>query len=530
MNPSEKFFPDSLAGDIRAGVLVSLLALPLSLGIALASGFPAVAGILTAIVAGLIASWFKGAPLTIKGPAAGLIAIIIASVNDLGAGDPILGYKRTLAVGVVAAGLQVIIAVAGGASLGTLVPKSVVHGMLAAIGVIIVSKQIHVFLGVTSQAKGALPLLADIPHSLGVLNPMILTLGVVTLLIVLSQGIWARGPFKWVPGPLLALAVVIPLGIYLGLHDDHGYDIFDHHYLSGHQFDVQVSHSLVSALTFPDFAGLLDPRAWKYVIMLALIGSIESTLTVLAVDKLSKTKKKADVNRDLLSIGVANLASSLVGGLPMISEVVRSRANLDSGAKSHWSNATMGFCLLIAVTLGHDLLELIPLSALAALLLITGARLASWKNVQEALHVGRDQALYFSTTLIVTLATDLLLGVFAGIAVKIVVHRLQGVSFSSLFGMSVVKDAPSADSQNTETIQLQGSLVFFKIPRIEKQIMRSLSSGRRVVLDLRQVELIDHTTMERLHELTQEHPKLSILGDEKLHGLSEHELATRLVH
>lgn len=524
---NSSFSINDLVPDIRAGVLVSLLALPLSLGIALASGFPAVAGLLTAIAAGLIASWFKGAPLTIKGPAAGLIAIILGSVTDLGGGDIAMGYKKTLAVGVIAAVFQIVIALFRGASLGTLVPKSVVHGMLAAIGVIVISKQIHVLMGVPAQAKGPIGLLLEIPHSIMNVNPMIVGLGLVALLVVLGQKFWAKGPLRHIPPPLLALAIVIPLGIILGLHDDHGYDMFDHHFLSGHKFDVQVPHSILNAIVFPDFSALSEPTAWKYVIMLALVGSIESTLTVIAVDKLSKTKTPANVNRDLLSIGVANLAVAMVGGLPMISEVARSRANLDNGVKSHWSNFIHGLCLLLAVTFAADILELIPLSALAALLLLVGARLASWKHIQEAAHVGWDQALYFTTTLLVTLATDLLMGVFAGIIVKIIVHRVQGIPFGVLFGMNISE--PLQKDGAGVRLKMKGALVFFKIPKIEKALAEAAKGNSKVVVDLTSVSLVDHTTMERLEDLAHEHD-IELTGLKDLRGFSTHSLATRLIH
>ena len=519
----------SMAPDIRSGAMVSLLALPLSLGIALAAGFPAVAGLLSAIIAGLIASWFKGAPLTIKGPAAGLIAIVLACAMDLGGGDPLLGYKRALAVGVVAGAIQIVIALLNGATLGTLVPKSVVHGMLAAIGVIILSKQIHVFLGVPAIAKEPVGLLAEVPHSISAMNPLIAIMGLIVLVIVLSQPLWGRGFMKFIPAPLLALAVIIPLGIFWHIHDEHGYDLFDHHYASGHKFDVQVPHSIFNALNFPDFSALSDPLAWKYVLMLSLIGSIESTLTVLAIDKIGRVKKKSDVNRDLLSIGVANLIAASIGGFPMISEVVRSRANLDAGAKSHWSNAIHGFCLLIAVTFGYSILELIPLSALAALLLITGARLASWKHVQEALHIGWDQALYFLTTLVVTLMTDLLIGVIAGIGLKTVVHLVQGIGLKTFFSFQTSEVSQIwVNGKTFPTLKFKGALVFFKVPRIEADIRNMLKSHPTFRIDLHEVKLIDHTTMDRLHEIVEEFPGIEIIGEEKTNPLSSHKLATRV--
>ncbi|MGW4423395.1 SulP family inorganic anion transporter [Streptosporangium sp. NPDC004631] len=417
---------------MKSGFLVFLIALPLCLGIALASGFPPVAGVLTAIIGGVLVSPLGSAPLTIKGPAAGLIVIALGAVHELGAGDPVAGYRRTLAVGALAAIVQIVFALCRTATAGVAMSPSVVHGMLAAIGVIIIAKQVHVVLGVTPHAHEPLGLLAEIPHSLLNANPHILLLGIPALLLMFGlpmiRARWARA----VPAPLVVLAVTVPAGLWLGLNTPHDYRFLSTLHHVGPEYLVRLPGTLLDAVAFPDFSMILTAASLKYVVMFALIGTVESTLTVLAVDAMAPRRRPSDLNRDLLALGGGNLVSSLLGGLPMISEIVRSKANIDAGATSRRSNLFHGAFLLLFVALAPGLLQAIPLAVLAAMLVYTGARLASPSQLVHARKVGPDQLALFLTTLILTLATDLLIGVAAGLVLKIVLHLLRGVPIPAL--------------------------------------------------------------------------------------------------
>ncbi|MBK8974753.1 MAG: SulP family inorganic anion transporter [Planctomycetes bacterium] len=511
--------------DLRAGALVALIALPLSLGIAMASGFPPVAGLLTAIVGGALVSLLGSARLTIKGPAAGLIVIALASVQELGAGDHGLGYRRTLGVLVVAAALQIGMALLRAASYGIVISPSVVQGMLAAIGVIIVSKQVHTLVGVSTEADTPLGLLAEIPHSVANANPEILVLGVTALLVLFG---WPRlrvGRLRRVPAALVALLVTIPLATWFELGYWHSHTFLGREFLVGPDFLVTLPGSLLDAVTLPDFAGLASAAGWKFVVMFALIGSIESTLSVLAVDAMDSSRHPSNLDRDLLATGTGNLVCAIVGGLPMISEIVRSRANIDAGAGSSRANLTHGVLLLIAVALIPELLHRIPLATLAAMLVYTGVRLASPGQLVAMRRIGPDQLALFATTLLVTLATDLLIGVGAGLLLLMLQHLWHGASLRDLFQPRIDVDADG----DTMTLGLRGTATFTSLLAVRKEIRVRPAGTRRVVVDLERVGLVDHTFLNRLQDLARSlgEVRLEVTGHQRLDAVSAHPLATR---
>jgi len=456
---------NSWLGDLRAGFLVYLIALPLCLGIAMASGFPPIAGVMTAIVGGLVVTPLGSAPLTIKGPAAGLIVIALGAVTELGQGDMSVGYPRALAVGVVAAGIQIVFALVRTATIGIAMSPSVVHGMLAAIGVIIFSKQAHTVVGVTPQAKTPLGLVAEIPHSFANANPEILSLGAIALVVLFGWPLLRTRWSKLIPAPLIVLAIAVPVGLYYGLPHSHDYDFLTGHYHVGPELLVKLPGSLLDAVRYPDFSVITSAVSIRYIVMFALVGTIESTLSVLAVDAMDPSKRASSLNRDLLALGVGNLVSSAIGGLPMISEIVRSRANIDAGARSSKSNFLHGALLLAFVAAAPGLLQTIPLAALGAMLVYTGTRLASPKEFTHAWHLGLDQFAIFVTTLIVTLAVDILVGVGVGLALKLLLHWVRGADPIKLFRTKLV-DQRSGD---TLTVAIVGAAAFPSLLGLRKR-------------------------------------------------------------
>ena len=258
--------------------------------------------------------------------------------------------------------------------------------------------------------------------------------------------------------------------------------------------------------------------------MLALVGAIESVLTVIAIDSITKTKEKSDLDRDLLGIGIGNLICSLIGGLPMISEVVRSKANIDSGAKSSMSNFFHGIFLLLGISMLAPIIREIPLSALAAMLLITGFRLAAPAQFKKIYNIGSDQLILFVTTLMVTLATDLLVGVTVGIMIKLAMHVYRGVKLSQMF------HAPISIKRNGKTAVLfiEGPAIFSNYLSLQKQLMRVIPTAERVEIDFSKASLIDHTTLSCLQDVKDQlgEQKLSITGLNKLVRLSQHQLST----
>lgn len=513
------------AEDLKSGFLVFLIALPLCLGIALASGFPPVGGVITAIVGGVLVSHLGMSRLTIKGPAAGLIVIAIGAVTELGQGDMMTGYKRALAVGVVAALIQIAFALFRVASLGIAMSPSVVHGMLAAIGVIIIAKQSHVLLGVVPTAKEPLELLAELPKSIATANPDVALIGVISLVLLFGMPFL---PFRWIkkiPAQLIVLAFAVPLGLYFDVQHDHDYSFMGKVHHLGPNALVTLPGSLLDAIAFPDFSQVFSGTSIKYIVMFALVGTIESTLTVLAVDSIDPERRSSDLNRDLLALGVGNLVAGLLGGLPMISEVVRSKANIDAGARSRWSNFFHGIFLLLSVALFPALLHHIPLAALAAMLVYTGTRLASPNEFVHALQIGTDQLLFFTVTLLVTLATDLLVGVGAGLALKILLHWLRGVPPWKLIRTTVDRSETSQELR----LRLQGAAGFPSLLKVRDQLVGVGTGVERVVIDLSDVRLVDHTFLRGVDALATEigEGRLVIEGLDHLRPASEHPHATR---
>lgn len=514
--------------DLVSGFLVFLLALPLCLGIAMASGFPPVAGILTAVVGGLLSSWAGSARLTIKGPAAGLIVIALGAVTELGGGDGVLGYRRALGTIVVAACLQMLFAALRAGRLGDLFPSAVVHGMLAAIGVTICARQVHVLLGVTPVAKAPLGLLAEVPGSVARLNPEIALIGGLGLVLLFGHAALGRRVawLRRIPAPLLVLAVAVPLGLGFDLEHAHTFT-FSHAVFSvGPNHLVNLPGNLLTALTFPDFSGVLSGVGFKYVVMFALVGSVESLLTVKAVDLLDAEQRRSDLDKDLFATGLGNLVAGLLGGLPMISEVVRSSANLGHGAKSRLSNFFHGLFLLLFVAFAPGLIHRIPLAALASMLIFTGVRLASPGELVKAYRVGAEQVLIFCFTLVVTLATDLLVGVGAGIVLKAGVHLLNGASPRDMFRPDI-EEQVSADRV---VLHVRGAAVFTNFLAVKKLLNRH-AQAPRIDVDLTEARLVDHTVMQRLHELEVERARegrqFQVLGLERHRGMSSHPLSAR---
>lgn len=517
--------------DFKAGFFVFLIALPLCLGIATASGFPPIAGLFTAIIGGLVTTFISNSELTIKGPAAGLIVIILGCVNEFGGGHE--AYRAALAVGMAAAVLQIGFGAFRGGILAELFPKSVVHGMLAAIGIIIVLKQLPVALG-TSAAGEPLELIEHLPKTLMHANPAIAVIGVLCLIIMFCWPLVTSriSVLKPIPAPLVVLAVAIPFSFIFGLQTDHSYEFSGASHELGPAYLVSMPDrvfGMFDELTTPDFAALAKPVAWKWVVMFFLIGSLESLLSAKAVDLLDPYKRRTSLNRDMIAVGVGNIAASCVGGMPMISEIVRSRANIDNGAKTRFADLWHAVLLLVCVALIPMALHLIPLAALAAMLVYTGYRLAHPREFFHALHIGREQLAVFVVTVLGVLATDLLIGVGIGIGTKMLFHMANGVPISSFF-------KPYLDvemvGEHECVVRAKRSAVFSNWLPFRRQLVDLAGVHKYdVTLDLSGASFIDHSTMEKLHELeaeiTEDGGSLKIVGLDTHTPFSDHELAAR---
>lgn len=520
--------------DLLAGFLVFLIALPLCLGIALACGFPAIAGVFTAIVGSILTTFLSNAELTIKGPAAGLIVIAIGAVTDFGytAGQnpaaDMQAYRMALAVGVAAGLLQIAFGMVRAGVLGDFFPSSAVHGMLAAIGIIIMLKQLPIALGETARGE-PLEILRELPGMLLNANPEIALIGAISLLILFGMPLIKNKSIRRIPAPLVVLLVAVPLGIYFDLSHEHTYSMFGHTYHLGEKFLVNVPGNMFKAITLPDFSALATPIGWKWVIMFALIGSLESLLSTKAVDMLDPWKRKTNLNRDLVAVGIANTAVATIGGLPMISEIVRSKANIDSGARTRFADFWHGVFLLGFVALVPMLIHRIPLAALAAMLVYTGFRLASPKEFVNVYRIGREQLVIFVVTVVAVLATDLLIGIAIGIGVKFLIHMLNGVPLRSLFKPTLEVEVRD---ESTVVITARESATFANWIPFKRQIEHyGLVQRNNLILDLGGTKIVDHSVMERLHELEMDFEQaglqLDVLGLEGHEQLSNHPRAAR---
>lgn len=535
MNSSNHIPKDGLAGlkenwrsDIVSGFLIFLIAMPLCLAISKASGFPPIAGIYTAIIGGLLVSLFMGSRITIKGPAAGLIAIAVGAVEELGKGDNMKGYQLTLAVIVIASVIQILFGLFKAGKLGDFFPASAVHGMLAAIGIIIISKQIPILLGEQARGKEPLELLADIPYMLSNLNPEVAFIGFISLLILFLLPLVKNRIVKMVPAPMLVLLLAIPLGIYYDFQHEHDYSLAEisYHIIPSNLL-VQLPETFLGGIQFPDFSEVFSLLSIKYIVMFALVGSLESILSAKAIDMLDPYKRKSDLNRDTLAVGAGNLLAGFIGGLPMISEIVRSSANINNGARTRWSNFFHGLFLLVFVAFAAPLIELIPNAALAAMLIYTGFRLASPREFQKTWKIGWDQLIIFVTTIIVTLATDLLVGIFAGVAAKFLLHLIRGASFKSL----LKSDLAITETDQEYHIKVNGAATFSNYLNFKKKL-EAIKPGKHVIFNFADTRIIDHTFLEHLHHFEEDyhatggHIHIQGIGKHKSH--SSHPLATRV--
>ena len=412
-------FSKYLRYDILSGFLVFLIALPLCLGIALSYGYPAIAGVFTAIIGGIATTFISDSELTIKGPAAGLIAIAAPCVMSFGwSGVPgelnIDAYRAALAVGVAAGVIQILMGIFRVGSLGEFFPSSVVHGMLGAIGIIIIAKMLPAALG-EKVGGDPLKLLLGLPKVFQNYEPSIAIVGVVSIIIMFTWPLLKLKPFSSVPAALVVLAVAIPLSNFLHLSSKHTNRVVlednsekaetvakadeiakaediadksaskeakpDH---SGILIEVPDFGETFSALTFPKFDALLQPQAWRWVIMFAIIGTLESMLSAKAMDLIDPWKRKTTLDRDNIAVGVANFLCAMIGAAPMISEIVRSRANMDNGARTRFADMWHGVFLLTFVSLLPFVVDMIPVAALMAMLVYTGFRLAHPKEFVHA--------------------------------------------------------------------------------------------------------------------------------------------------
>jgi len=496
--------------DLVSGFVLFLLAVPLSLGIAIASGVPPFAGIITAIVGGMIVSLTSGSHVTINGPAAGLIVIVLGAVEGLGDGDLTAGYRFALAVGVVAGALQIVCGLLRAGKITGFFPLSVVHGMLAGIGVIIMARQIHVALGVQGAGGHGIEPILEIPHSIGELDPEVALIGLVSVLIMIFWPM-LKAVAKFVPAPLVAAAAGVVLGLVFNLDD---------------AFLIDLPDNFAAGFTTPDFSRILELESVRWIIAFLFVASLESLLTASAVDKLDPWRRRSDMNREFLGKGSGNMISCALGGLPMIAEVVRSTANILNGARTRWSNFFHGFFILVFVAALPGVLEMIPLAALAGILVVVGWKLFNPRQFVEAFRIGWEELLFMLVTITIVVARDLLEGVIAGIIVGLVVALVRGTRPGNVFRPTIDVSEDSATGELV--VRFRRRMGFSNFVGVRTELDR-LPPGKTVVLDFSDVERVDHTVVERLHDFEGEYEReggrIIRRGVDHLQGATVHPLS-----
>ena len=508
---------ENFTSDAMSGFIVFLLALPLSLGIAKASDFPPLMGLISAIIGGLVVSLIAGSKLTIKGPAAGLIVIIVGAVADFGGGET--GWHLALGAIVIAGFIQILFGVLKLGKLVDFFPLSAVHGMLAAIGMIIILKQLPVLLDVDpaiAKGKGPFALIASIPTFFMHLDPKATIIGVVSFAIMMGWNKIKIPLFRKIPAPLVVLIIAIPAELIMDFQTtEPAYAL------------VHLGNLLDNIKVNVDFSGVHHTAIFiKYVIMFALVGTLESLLTVKAIDMMDAYKRKSNANKDLIAVGIGNMIAGILGGLPMISEVARSSANVANGGKTRWANFFHGFFILVFVLLASHLIELIPNTALAAMLISVGIKLAHPKEFVHIFNIGKEQLAIFLVTIFFTLYEDLLVGIAAGMLMKIIFHIVNGMPISSLFKAPV----SVSFNDNEYLVTVNRAAVFTNYLGIKAKL-EAIPQGMHIVLDLSDTKLVDHSVMENIHHF--EHDYIAAGGTFSLHGLenhtpfSQHKLAAR---
>lgn len=512
-----KGLKENVASDAKSGFIVFLLALPLSLGIAKASDFPPLMGLFTAIIGGIVVSFFSGSRLTIKGPAAGLIVIVVGAVADFGGGET--GWHLALGAMVVAGVIQILFGVFKLGKLVDFFPLSAVHGMLAAIGIIIILKQVPVLLDINpvfSKGKSPFELFLLTPHFIANLDPKATLIGVISLALMLSwQSI--KIPFvSQLPAPLVVLLFAIPAELIMDFqHTEPKYAL------------VTIGNLMENVNIHVDFSGIFQTGTFiKYVIMFALVGSLESLLTVKAIDMMDPFRRKSDANKDLIAVGIGNVICSTLGGLPMIAEVARSSANVNNGAKTKWANFFHGLFILVFVLFATKFIELIPNSALAAMLITVGIKLAHPKEFIHIFRIGKEQLAIFLVTIIFTLLEDLLVGIFVGIVLKMIIHLINGASIKSFFKIP----AFVSFNDNNYHVEVQEAAIFSNYIGLKNKL-EAIPQGMNIVVDFSKTKLIDHSVMENIHHFQNDYIKaggvFKIIGIEEHKSLSNHEFAAR---
>lgn len=485
----------TLRQDLPASIVVFFVALPLCLGIALASGAPLFSGLIAGIVGGVVVGMLSGSQVGVSGPAAGLAAIVLTAIGTLG------GYENFLLAVVLGGAIQMVFGILKAGVIGYYFPSSVIKGMLTGIGIIIILKQIPHFFGYDANPEGDFAFIqvdgettfSEILRTFQNISPGSTLVALIGLgILILWDRVLTRKHkfFQLVQGPLVA--VVFGILFFMVTRDNPFWGIS-----SDHLVNVPVPEDAASFLaqfSFPNFGLIGRPEIWITAFTIALVASLETLLCVEATDKLDPMKRVTPTNRELLSQGVGNMISGLIGGLPVTQVIVRSSANIQSGGRTKLSAVIHGFFLLISVILIPGLLNKIPLSVLAAVLFLVGYKLAKPTLFKHMYSLGWKQFIPFIITVLGIIFTDLLIGIGLGLGVGIVV-----ILFKSYQNSHFLHIVDKSNDKHRIRMTLAEEVTFFNKGAILKEL-DGLPEGTFLELDLKKTRYLDNDIIEILND------------------------------
>jgi MFS superfamily sulfate permease-like transporter len=526
-----KAFIKDIPRNIFSGFVVSLIALPLGLGLAMASEAPPIAGIITAIVGGLVVSFLGGSHITITGPGNGLVGVLLVAITTLGLEN---AYAAIIFSGV----LLVILGFLRMGKLADFFPSSAIHGMLAAIGLIILGKQFHIMLGNKILRDNGIEYLLEIPNTIKLAinyNNEGLTYaalaGLISLAIMIFYPKIRNKYLQLIPAPMWIVILSIAFSYYFELIAQRPNPIDSNYMLSG----VPNLNEIVSQLPEINFGKIRELSFWSSVIALTLIASIESLLSIKAVDKLDPQKRRSNVNKDLKALGLATIGSGFLGGLNVVTVIARSSVNANNGGSNKSSNFFHAVFLLAFIALFSTQLSRIPLPALMAILVFTGYKLASPEIIKKIFLIGKEQLIIFFITLYITLKVGLITGITMGVLATFIIHVIINKSFA-LFFRNMLKPNVlmyrEEDNNDNYYISVKHFCNFLNYYRL-KEKLNMVPQDKDVIVDFSMCEFVDHTIMEKMNNYQELFAKkeghLEVVGLD-LHGTdSEHPFALRRI-
>ncbi len=503
--------------DVPAGIVVFLVALPLCLGIALASGTPLFSGLIAGLVGGLIVSWVSGSQLSVSGPAAGLTVIVFNALQSIGS------FQGLLLACVFAGILQLAFGFLKAGIIASFFPSAVIKGMLAAIGLILIIKQIPHATGYDTSFEGdedymsesAESSLLELSDALQAISPGAVVISVIGLLILI---IWELPWFKkqaflkLIPGPLLTVAWGVGFNIWAKIFAPE-WQVNQNHLVSLPIMEKPID--FFSHLVFPDLSYINNPQVYTAAVTIAIIASLETLLSLEATDKLDPLKRLTPTNRELKAQGIGNIISGLLGGIPITAVIVRSSANINAGGKTSLSCFVHGIFLFVSILFFSKYLNYIPLSCLAAILLFTGYKLAKPSLFMEHYRKGMSQFLPFVITVIAIIATDLLKGMAIGMVLGL--FFVIRANYHAAITMTMTKHK----NGQHYLITLNKDVSFLNKALLRKFILL-VKENSKVTIDASKVQFIDHDILETINDFIDSSSESNIsIETIDLHGKHE---------